>query len=454
MQSKRLKFHLFNRAVALAIGFLVIQQLIVASSTIWITRLIAHIQEGSFSFFFLGFYLASLFLPYFPGAAALIEMAKAKVRANVQFVNHFADVYRGQIIEWTNLSHHSTKSSILTGEAPQTINSYLDYIYHFFSCGLNVAFNLLALAFIIEPLLLIAFAIGTTGSFLILKLQKRWKKILALRAQQGRIKWLSMLLNAWDNILLNNIYNFNLWHKRTSQRAHRLTASALRLESFSQSISIGMAFVLLGPTFALICYLAVIHVHDLTWLAIMVVALPRLFQVLSYSYELLFVLSDFPMQKGRLNTVVQLLDLPKPSNACQDLEERIKWDKIQITSKGPPLSPRQLLESLPSTGRYTLQGDNGSGKTSLLLLLKMLKGESAFYLPAKHDLIFQLSKKSLSTGQLTRKTLHELLEHLESPLVLLDEWDANLDKENAEGFSSLIGQLSIERCVIESRHKR
>lgn len=84
----------------------------------------------------------------------------------------------------------------------------------------------------------------------------------------------------------------------------------------------------------------------------------------------------------------------------------------------------------------------------------MLKGESAFYLPAKHDLTFQLSKDGLSTGQFARKTLEELLANLDTPLVLLDEWDANLDKENMEKFSALIENLSLEKCVIESRHLR
>ena len=114
MESKEGRFHFFNQGGLLAIGLLVIQQLIVASSTIWITRLIAHIQEGRFSYPLLLLYLTSLFLPYLPGAAALIEVAKAKVRANIQFVNSFASIYRGQIVEWTNSSHHLTKSSILT----------------------------------------------------------------------------------------------------------------------------------------------------------------------------------------------------------------------------------------------------------------------------------------------------------------------------------------------------
>lgn len=458
MRSKQQKHLLFNRTVLLAIGLLAVQQVIVASSTIWITRLIAHIQEGSISFFSLGLYLASLFLPYFPGAAALIEIAKAQFRANVDFVKCFSDTYKGQVVEWANTSHHLTKSSILTSEASQTINGYLDYIYHFASCGLNVAFNLLVLAFVIEPLLLVPYAIGVALAFVILKMQKGWKKTLSLRAQQSRIKWVSMLIKAWDNILLNNKYNFRIWEKKVTQRARRFIGSNVKLEAFSQGISVGMAFILLGPTFAFICYLAATRVQDLTWLAMMVVALPRLFQVMSYSYEMLFVLADFPMQKSRLETVLKILEpseLFDISKAHRALDGRIHWDKINIGyDNNDSFLPKQFLESVPEKGRYTLQGENGSGKTSLLLLLKMLQGESAFYLPAKHDLTFQHSKDGLSTGQFARKTLEELLANLDAPLILLDEWDANLDKENIEKFSALIESLSLKKCVIESRHLR
>lgn len=458
MPSKLQKHFLFNRTVLIAIGLLVIQQCIVASSTIWITRLIAHIQEGGISFFFLSLYLTSLFLPYFPGAAALIQMTKAQFRANVAFVKCFSDIYKGQVVEWANTSHHLTKSSILTSEASQTINGYLDYIYHFASCGLNVTLNLLVLVFVIEPLLLVPYGIGVILAFVILKLQKKRKKTLSLRAQQSRIKWVSILIKAWDNILLNNKYNFGIWEKKVSKRGRRLIGSNVKLEAFSQGISVGMAFILLGPTFIFIWYLATTRAQDLTWLAMMVVALPRLFQILSYSYELLFVLADFPMQKSRLETVLKILEpseLFNASNAHRVLDQRIHWDKIKIGyDNTASYFPKQLLESVPEKGRYTLQGENGSGKTSLLLLLKMLKGESAFYLPAKHELAFQLSKDGLSTGQFVRKTLEELLENLDTPLILLDEWDANLDKENMDKFSAIIENLSFNKCVIESRHLR
>ncbi len=450
-------FTIFNQAVLIAIVFLIVQQLIVASSTMWITRLIGSIQLGSFSFLWLGLYLGSLFLPYFPGAAALIEMAKAKVRAQVSFVNRFAEVYAGNVLEWSQASQHTKKTSTLTGEAPRAMDAYLDYVYHLASSGLNVAFNLLALAVVIESLLLVSYGIGLGISFLILKLQKKRKKILALRSQQGRIHWIGMLLKAWDHVLLNNRYNFHIWKDRTEKRGERFKWSAIKLEGYSQAVAISMAFALLIPSFLLVGILAYTRRTDLVWLAMLVVILPRLFQVLAYSYEMLFVLADFPMQQGRLGTVLKLVD---PSNSVDidktlsALEKRIHWHHISTTFGSEDQDAYAFMSALPAQGRITLKGENGSGKTSLLLLLKQKYGEKAFYLPAKHDLLFYFSKDKLSTGQYARKLLEELIGSVEAPILLLDEWDANLDAENAKKTSDVIAQLAVQKCVIESRHMR
>lgn len=455
-------FTILNQAVILAFGLLLIQQMIVASSTIWITRLIGSIQDGAPSFFWLGLYLAALFFPYFPGAAALIAMAKAKVKAQVAFVNRFAEVYTGNVLEWVSASHHAKKTSTLTGEAPRTIDGYLDYVYHLASSGLNVALNLLVFALVIDPLFLLSYGIGIGVCFLILRWQKKRKQELSLRSQQSRIKWIEMLLKAWDHILLNNRYNLHIWKEKTDKRGERLKGSALRVESFSQIVSISMAFSLLAPSFLLVCLLAYSRSADLIFLGMLVVILPRLFQILSYSYEMLFSLADFPMQKSRLGTVLNLVDtmsaMPK-EEASQELGKRIRWDRISATitndqEEAQEYAVTALLNELPNRGRITLKGENGSGKTSLLLLLKQKYGEKAFYLPAKHDLLFRFSIEKLSTGQKATRLLEEMIEKADASIILLDEWDANLDRENSIHISKIILKLSSKACVIESRHFR
>ena len=82
----------------------------------------------------------------------------------------------------------------------------------------------------------------------------------------------------------------------------------------------------------------------------------------------------------------------------------------------------------------------------------MKQGSAAFYLPAKHELIFKKSKNGFSTGQQSFNILDELFIHLKEPILLLDEWDANLDSINKIKLSKLIDQIALNKCVIEIRH--
>jgi len=443
----------------LAQFFLVVQQIIVASSSVWITRLIVHISEGQPVLLWLWLYLASLILPYLPGAFALIEITKAQAKIVVNYVQEFAQRYPGKIVEWSNRQQRSKKSSILSGEAYPTLTSYVDYLYHLSSSALNVFFNLLALSILVDASLVLSYGCGIFLASLLLYFQKRSKERLSLKAQQSRIRWISLLLLAWDNILLNNSYNFRIWNHKSLERGKRLIGKAVQLGTFSQFVSIAMAFALIFPSIILVIYLAYTHIHDLPFLAVLVVVLPRLFQVLTFSYELLFLVADLPMQKAKLKTVLALLDDSENKEEAQDMLDRIDWEKIDVVSHEPmikqaKIEPKELLQALPATGRMTLHGENGSGKTSLLLAMKIKHGKDAFYLPSKHELLFMHERRQASTGQLSRQILEELASNIEAPVILLDEWDANLDRKNKQEISSLIDTLALNRCVVEVLHQK
>ncbi len=82
-------------------------------------------------------------------------------------------------------------------------------------------------------------------------------------------------------------------------------------------------------------------------------------------------------------------------------------------------------------------------------------GESAYYLPAHHELVFEkTSEKNLSTGQELREFLKEISVKAADKIeiLMLDEWDANLDLQSRQVFSELIGKLSESLLIVEVRH--
>jgi ABC-type transport system involved in cytochrome bd biosynthesis fused ATPase/permease subunit len=52
-----------------------------------------------------------------------------------------------------------------------------------------------------------------------------------------------------------------------------------------------------------------------------------------------------------------------------------------------------------------------------------------------------------------RNRLVEILAKVNADVLLLDEWDANLDSENRETLSALLDEISQKKCVIEVRHR-
>jgi ABC-type cobalamin/Fe3+-siderophores transport system ATPase subunit len=102
--------------------------------------------------------------------------------------------------------------------------------------------------------------------------------------------------------------------------------------------------------------------------------------------------------------------------------------------------------------RILLHGPNGSVKTTLLLLIKAKLGDRAFYLPAYHRLKFSTSLESESTGEAAYCIMEELQRSEEASVLLLDEWDANLDAGNRAQIPRMIDEMAMNRAVVEVRY--
>ncbi|RKM06443.1 hypothetical protein D6D84_06870, partial [Moraxella catarrhalis] len=99
-----------------------------------------------------------------------------------------------------------------------------------------------------------------------------------------------------------------------------------------------------------------------------------------------------------------------------------------------------------------IKGRNGAGKSSFLLYLKTLLSNRAFYLPVSHDLFFHQNHKK-STGQKLSSQLMQINNNKSDvDVIILDEWDANLDGINKSHLDELINELARQRLVIEVRH--
>lgn len=464
---------LTNRWAIGCLGILTFQQAIEASSTFWLVKFMVSVTEGSVYIPYLLFYLAALALPYIPGCLALIIKTHWKQQAQRYFINAFVASNRNNIGEWNNKGLREEKLSLLTAEGPAALHALIDYVWDLWSYVLSVFFNILALSIVVEPMFAMAYGVSVSIVILVMKLQRRTQRQLTKKALTARVDLCQSLLAAWDNVLLGNDYNFKLWDERTTQRLNRCLQRNIDLERFDQILAIFSALMTSIPSLLVVVYYVFQYQHDPARIASFIVILPLLFMILSYTYQTLSLAFRWGLHKSKLTAIYKAIQASKDTHNI--LERKIKWSKIMASlSQGPlpelpsssnenehvslafprPIvSPNDLLDQATRPGRLTLRGENGSGKSTALMLVKNALQGRAFFLPTYNQLNFSSETHKHSTGESLRKRLMEILEKVNVDVLLLDEWDANLDKENQEHLSLLIDQLAEKKCVIEVRHR-
>jgi len=454
-----------NKWAIYCLGILTFQQLLEASATLWLVKLMMTVTQGGNFIPYLVLYLASLALPYIPLCLAYIFKITWRQEAQRSFIHAFVNSNKNNIGEWSNKGIKEEKLSILTAEGPAALQALIDYVWDLWSYVLSVFFNIMALSIVVEPLFAVAYGFSISCVAIVMKLKRRTQRTLTKRALAARIDLTQSLLAAWDNVLLGNAYNFNIWQKKTHDRLDRCLQRNVALERFDQFLAIFVSMITSIPSLFVVVYYIMNHKQDTVLLTSFIVILPILFMILSYTYQTLSLAFRWTMHKSKLLAIYRSIQISRDS--AEILEKKIKWDKmhfsqettvpiesISVDSKHWMLqSCEQLIEKASQAGRYTIRGENGCGKSTALMLVKNALMNKAFFLPTHTQLSFNEETLKFSTGESLKKRLMEILEKVDIEVLLLDEWDANLDSENKEALTQLINEVALKKCVIEVRHR-
>lgn len=454
-----------NRWAIGCLTILLIQQVIEASSTIWLVKLMQSITRGENFTPYLVLCLSSLALAYVPLCIASILKITWKQEAQRIFIKSFVSSNKNNIAEWSDKGLKEQRLSILTSEGPATIHAFIDYVWDLYTYVLSVFLNVTALSIILEPLFSVTYGISITCVFIVMKLKRKTQRQMTQRALNARVDLCQSLLTSWDNVLLGNEYNFQLWDTKTQQRLDHCMQCNVALERFDQILAIFVSLITSIPTLLVVVFFVMTHSHNLVELSSFIVALPLLFVNLSYTYQTLSLGFRWSMHLAKLRNIYKSI---MPAKLVTDsMETKIKWPKITISEnstandesvdalKDTPTiaSFDTLLQKASSSCRLTLRGDNGCGKSTALMMLKEKLAKHAFFLPTQNQLTFMAEANGYSTGESLKSLLDEILEQVKADVLLLDEWDANLDKDNQEKLSSLIDAWALKKCVIEVRHR-
>ncbi|OPH34083.1 ABC transporter ATP-binding protein [Moraxella equi] len=435
---------LFTPAFVASLAFVGIAQLIVASSTFFIANLAKSVTDGTLSLPYLIGFVASLTLVLIPLYFASIFLEKAKFDSLARYNTLFDKHFLGKSCHYNNHTLKHTATAMLSQESKHTLDDSLLGVFDMITLLLNVGFNLIVIAWVLDGFILLGYGVGMVLAMGAVHLFKDRLGNLAKTAQMSQLMLMSGLSKAWDNVIIFNKYNY-LRHNRTlTDTLNTAKTDSIHAKSTRHlSSNVGM-LVLLVCVLTASGVLFWQNLGDMTMLAMLVATLPRQIQMLQMSHELIGYRAEISTLMARLDGLIQLFDTPNAT-----LDKYIKKDRIFVKQTNQAFDFDEFLKNPPSTGRITLVGDNGVGKSCVLLTLKNRLGERAYYLPAKHELIFDNTEGS--TGQRLIVEIDKLTGD-DTPILLLDEWDANLDGVNTDIIHAKLDEIGKTRLIVEVRH--
>jgi ABC-type bacteriocin/lantibiotic exporter with double-glycine peptidase domain len=276
---------------------------------------------------------------------------------------------------------------------------------------------------------------------------------------------------AWDNIFSGNRYNFSLWLKTFKNKLRFALRAQVLAIIWRESLSTVSGVIGLIIIFSVMAWVVQKDAADLALLAGLAATLPKQIDMTHDVHNLAIGWNDLLALWTRSQGVVDNMQ-PEPSS---ELEPRLAFDRLQLRQGATQVTCESLSDAMAivmmqATGRINVRGQNGAGKSSLLLALrKRLKGQ-AYYWPTADRLAFDFSKidddanddndeleedkpRGYSSGEQQLAALAEIVAKTKSRIYLLDEWDANLDGENRAKAQTLINTLAQRARVIEISHR-
>lgn len=351
---------------------------------------------------------------------------------------------------WQNKTEKDRFLASIGSDANDYLALMLFISMDIYSFSLSVVLGVLVLGLAIDLSLIPAFVIAGISSFIIYRWLSPSVEKMYNREQSARTELSGHLLKCWDNILLNNASihrNYQtLFHEKMQHTLHKTMVSATRAETLIFILGLAAGLPILGS----ICWI----LWDLEMetqknvLIALLATLPRQLNILGVFRNIFQSLTSLLGIKAKFDVIYL-------GTSLRERNLRASINASEITFGSHLLqdisSLELILESKPK-GRFEVRGPNGSGKSTLLLYLNQIL-PSSFYLPSHPDLILSGDKiVAKSTGENLLAHI-EYIKSLPEDIILLDEWDANLDHANLLQLENEIQILSQNKTIIEVRHR-
>lgn len=445
-----------NKYSIVTLCCIIMEQGLVAASTYIITKLGQSILSGEKLVLWLLLFVASLTFVFVPRVGTNLFLTKSKYYTFQKFVKLYEENFSNRPHLFGNQRFTKERQPYFTNQLWIEINEGYNFFLDFFSTLLNIVFNIGVIVLVINSYMILGYAMSLVVVYTSLMLTRKKISRMSIEAQNSQAKQSESLISGWDTILIGNKYNKNIWNTSFHDRVSYATKKNTQLNYFSGMTSLATIVVSLIPLLGVILWTLFQNMGDKASLMALAVTLPRQVNIIQY----MGILIDYAVQA--FGVLSKIRNIERNSELPEEMEEysgKISWDKLNVFIEEQALDVHSLKElqgelAKRHSCRITIRGQNGSGKSTLLKYIKLIMSDEAFYFPASSKLFFQITcEHEYSTGQRIVTEIQDVVNNANVSVILLDEWDANLDEANIEKLSALIDTISKTKTVIEVRHR-
>lgn len=446
-------YTLFNhRWMKLLLLIVLLQQVLVASGTYFLGSLTAQFPSEGLQFDKAFLLLMCIILP---GTIVHYGVAWCMVRACKQTQHKYLQSYfRSNFnhpTHWRNEKAREERHDMMCRGGQETIQSAVHFFGDFTATSLNIILNTISIILVTDLTQgVVILAAGVLGLGII-HLNKKDISDTSRNETVADNKLNGHLSKSWDNIILGNQLFFDRWKIQFEDlffSSENAAEQTVKKRDWSVAIA---ALITNGLVLGSALFLIWTHQKNTAFALAMLVMLPRSLQTVMHIQIIQSYFANWKNLHEKLVVTSESLAILPPLDLSSYIDSKAIF--VTTSEEGATVSKIENYLEGYSIGRITITGQNGSGKSSLLLNLKNKFGISALYLPAQHQLFLNNSQVNLSSGELTLATFQHL-RNVDCAILLLDEWDANLSMENRSILDNIIDELSLKRIVVEIRHSK
>jgi len=442
----------------LSLGTVILQQLIVALGTYLLGSLASDVSHSIISYskmalLLLCFVLSGSIIHFF---VSILTVKAQKSILRKYFLKYFQINYNQPHL-WRNVYQKSLRHDVMCREGQDAITQSTHYYVDALATVLNIIFNTISVMLVIDYSVGLCLSLaGVMGILIIHLFDDRIKDGSAVEMNtQNKLN--GFINKCWDNLVLGNRVFYERWQTRWLNLFNAAESAALKRARSNEFATSLAGMVTTGMVVGFIFYKITQYQNQLALVTSLLVMLPRCMQIVMHLQIIQSYWTQWKQLKQKLIQTEQTI-LPVNEDAKPLTDSFIKYEQIKLFTEEKTLETHQLMKWIHThpTGRLTISGVNGSGKSSLLVKLKEALGEKSIYIPSSHQLEINETEhemeRSYSSGETLLKTFSILKTCPSSDVYLLDEWDANLSKANRDLVNLFIQNTSQKKLIIEVRH--